>query len=320
VSVRPLLRVLSGGPQTTVQDLGRPGAQPLGVPAGGAADPVALRLANRLADNSRTAAGLEITLGGFEAEFLAEAAAGLAGADLGLTLDGLSLAPGSAFRARAGSRLRSGGRRWGCRAYLSVGGGFAVPEVLGSRSTYLPAAFGGFQGRALRAGDVLEGPGGIAQGFDPGARTPAGLAPPYPGPGDVLELRAVRGPQDDAFTQAGLRTFFSAAYEVSAEADRMGCRLRGPRIEHRRSADIVSEAVAWGSVQVPGNGEPIVLMADRQTTGGYAKIATVATVDLPLLAQAVPGDGVRFREVSLWEAREALLWREHRMRQWEREP
>lgn len=312
---RALLRVVSPGPLTTVQDLGRPWAQPLGVPGGGAADTVAHRIANRLAGNPPGAAGLEVTLGGFEAEFLIETAGGLAGADLGFSLDGEPLSPGSRFTARPGGRLRAEGRRWGCRAYLGFGGGVAVPEVLGSRSTYLPAGFGGFQGRALRRGDVvdvLDGGGGGAAG-----RVPEELVPPYGRPGEVVEVRAVPGPQDDAFTEGGRRTFFQSVYEVSAQADRMGCRLTGPWIEHGGPAELISEGVAWGSVQVPGSGEPLVLLADRQTTGGYPKIATVATVDLPLLAQVVPGDRVRFREATLMEAREALVWAEYRRRRWE---
>jgi allophanate hydrolase subunit 2 len=144
------------------------------------------------------------------------------------------------------------------------------------------------------------------------------LLPAYPAPGEVVLLRAVGGPQADAFTAEGLRTFFTAEYAVSAEADRMGCRLQGPRVAHAGAADIASDGTAWGSVQVPGDGRPIVLLVDRQTTGGYAKIATVITWDVPLLAQAVPGDRVRFREVDLWEARAISMGAERRLREWER--
>lgn len=312
-----LLTVLSPGNLTTIQDLGRPAAQALGVPSGGAADPVALRIANGLAGNGPGAAGLEITLGGFEAEFLVETACGLAGGDLGFELDGGPLVPGSAFLARAGARLRSRGRLWGCRAYLAFFGGLDVPPVLGSRSTYVPAALGGFHGRPLGRGDELPGPGGVPAGWDGARRVPEELVPEYPRPGAATVLRCVPGPQAEGFTDGGTRTFFESVYVLSDRADRMGCRLEGPRVEHRAGADIVSDGVALGSVQVPGDGYPVVLLADRQTTGGYPKIATVITRDVPLLAQAVPGDAVRFRRVGLWQARELSMGAERRLRGWE---
>jgi antagonist of KipI len=310
------LRVLQPGPLATVQDLGRPAAQRLGVPAGGAMDPAALRIANRLAGNAPGAAAVEVTLGGLEAEFLRETAAAVAGADLGFELDGEPLPPGTAFLARRGSRLRAGGRRRGCRAWIAVHGGIDVDPVLGSRSTYLPGGFGGLCGRALRAGDELPARGGIPFGWRP-ERVPAHLLPPAVPPGEPTPLRVVLGPQDDAFTPDGLAVFLSAAYTVSSRSDRMGCRLEGPPVAHRAGADIVSDGVAWGAVQVPGDGRPIVLLADRQTTGGYAKIATVVGVDLGLLAQVLPGDAVRFRDVDLWTARELLLWREYHLKAWE---
>ena len=310
------LLVLQPGPLSTVQDLGRPAHQHLGVPAGGAMDPVALRIANRLAGNPPGAAGIEVTLSGFEAEFLVPTAAAMAGADLGFELDGEPLLPGRGFLARPGSRLRAGGRRRGCRAWIAVHGGIDVDPVLGSRSTYLPGGFGGYCGRALRAGDEVPARGGLPPGWSPQCAPPP-LLPPEGPAGEPTPLRVVLGPQDDAFTPDGLSEFLSAPYAVSSQADRMGCRLEGPPVAHRAGADIVSDGVAWGAVQVPGDGRPIVLLADRQTTGGYAKIATVVGVDLGLLAQVLPGDAVRFREVDLWTARELLLWREYRLRSWE---
>ncbi len=317
MSPRPLVRVVRPGPLTTVQDAGRFGYQHLGVPAAGAMDPLAYRVAVALAGGPAGAAALEITLGGFEALFLAETAAALAGADLGFELDGRPVGPGEAFRARPGARIRATGRRWGCRAYLAVWGGFAVPPVLGSRSTYLPARLGGVGGRALRAGDELPGTGGVPPGWEEGRRVPPGLVPAPPGPGEPVVLRAVPGPQDDAFTRAGRETFFSALFTVSPQADRMGYRLDGPRIEHSGPADIISDGVAWGAVQVPAHGRPIVLLGDRQTVGGYPKIATVIRADLPRIAQAIPGDPVRFAEVDLWEAREIFGLTEIRLRGWE---
>jgi antagonist of KipI len=308
-----LLLIRSPGALATVQDLGRPKSQEVGVPSGGAADPAALRAANALAGNPPGSAGIEITLGGFHAEFREEAVCGLAGADLAFELDGRPIEPGSAFLARTDARLRSRGRVRGCRAYLAVHGGVDVPAVLGSRSTYVPAGLGGFQGRALRGGDELPGRGGVPLGWHP-ARVAPGILPACPEPGCPVLLRAVPGPQAQAFTAAGLRTFFGAEFVVSPQTDRMGCRLDGPVIEHVAGADILSDGTAWGSVQVPGDGRPIVLLADRQTTGGYAKIATVITWDASLIAQAVPGDPVRFREVDLWEAREISMGAERRLR------
>ncbi|WP_245693444.1 5-oxoprolinase subunit C family protein [Deferrisoma camini] len=317
MKTRPILRIRRPGPLTTVQDHGRWGFQHLGVPVSGAMDPLSFRVANALVGNHWTAAVLEITLGGFEAEFLGPTAAALAGGDLGFELDGTPLGPGTSFRAEAGSVLRTKGRPRGCRAYLAVAGGFAVPEVLGSRSTYLPARLGGLEGRALRQGDELRAYGPpFPPGWGPGRRAPPELLSPLPPPGEPIRLRVVLGPQADRFTRSGLHTFLAERFEVSPQADRMGYRLEGPRIEHAGPADILSDGIAWGAVQVPAHGRPIVLMADRQTAGGYPKIATVVRTDIPALAQAVPGDPVTFEAVSLWEAREQLAWQALRLRRW----
>ncbi len=317
MKTRPILRIRRPGPLTTVQDHGRWGFQHLGVPVSGAMDPLSFRVANTLAGNPWTAAVLEITLGGFEAEFLGPTAAALAGADLGFELDGSPLGPGTSFRAEAGSVLRTKGRPRGCRAYLAVAGGFAVPEVLGSRSTYLPARLGGLDGRALRQGDELRAYGPpFPPAWGPGRHAPPELLSPLPPPGEPIRLRVVLGPQADRFTQSGLDTFLGERFEVSPQADRMGYRLEGPRIEHAGPADILSDGIAWGAVQVPAHGRPIVLMADRQTAGGYPKIATVVRTDIPALAQAVPGDTVIFEAISLWEARERLAWQTLRLRRW----
>ncbi|GAB4252760.1 5-oxoprolinase subunit C family protein [Deferrisoma sp.] len=315
MSVRPALRILRPGPLATVQDAGRRGCEHLGVPVSGAMDPLSLAVANVLAGNNPSAAALEITLGGFEAEFLVETPAAVSGADLGFELDGVPLAPGTSFRAAPGARLRTAGRRWGCRAYLALAGGIAVPEVLGSRSTYLPARLGGLDGRPLAPGDELPVPRGEhRRTWKTGARAPDEFLPrPPSGP---LLLRSVLGPQADRFTDRGISTFLGSRYVVSAQADRMGYRLDGPAIEHSGPADILSDGIAWGAVQVPAHGRPIVLLADRQTVGGYPKIATVIRADLPSLAQALPGDEVAFRSVSLWEARETLAYRSLRFCRW----
>ncbi len=268
------IEVLDGGLLTTVQDLGRFGAQQYGVPVSGAMDAWALRAANRLVGNHEGAAALEITLAGPVLRFDGPGVIALTGGDLGARLDGRPLDPWQSVGVPPGAELSFAGARDGLRAYLGVAGGIDVPLVLESRSTLLKARLGGFMGRALAAGDrVPVGPGDMASGRT-GWRLPRTLVPAY---GHSHTVRVVMGPQDDAFTEDGIRTFLSGSYTLAPQSDRVGCRLTGPRIAHRRGADIVSDGTAFGSVQVSGDGLPIVLMADRGTTGGYTKIATVAT-------------------------------------------
>lgn len=294
-----LIEVLDGGLLTTVQDTGRFGYQRYGVPVSGAMDLLALRAANRLAGNEDEAAALEITLLGPRLRFLASTSFALAGADLGATLDGRPVSSWETLTASAGQTLAFGSVRDGVRAYLAISGGIEVPPVLGSRSTYTRSKLGGLKGRALTAGDVLAvGKNGAV--IDATRRhLPAGGRPKY---GHEHRLRVVLGPQDDRFTDAGLLTFFCSGYTVTGQSDRMGCRLSGPTIEHKSGPDIVSDGSPFGGVQVAGDGMPIVLMADRGTAGGYTKIATVIGADIGRLAQAAPGDTVRFEAVSIEEA------------------
>jgi antagonist of KipI len=256
-----------------------------------------MRVANLLVGNPEDAPGLEITLTGPELEFSEAAWVALCGA----RFEG---APAwRPFRAEAGARLRLGRRLQGCRAFLSVAGGFEVDRVLGGRGTFTAAGFGGFQGRALRAGDVLR--------TAPSTRAPAGhwtiderILPQYstePG------VRVVPGLHAGDFGDA----LFSGRFAVTAQSDRMGIRLKGPALERPGGGDLVSAAVAPGTVQVPPDGNPIVLMADAQTLGGYPRAAHVVAVDLPLLAQLAPGDGVRFVSSTLAEAHALIHAREH---------
>ena len=295
--------VLDGGMFTTVQDLGRVGAQKYGVPESGAMDGLALRAANRLAGNADSAACLEMTLRGPELRVGAPVVIALTGADLGALVNGRPIARWQAVFVAANTVLTCAGVRDGMRAYLAVNGGIDVPPVLGSRSTFTRSALGGFEGRALCAGDRI--PVGVAPEplRKPGRRLPPHAVPVY---GHTHSLRVVMGPQDDAFTDEGIRTFLAETYTLSTQSDRIGCRLSGPRIAHRTGADIVSDGTTLGSVQVAGDGLPIVLMADRGTTGGYTKIATVTSVDVSRLAQASPGDRIRFVRIGLDEA-QALL-------------
>lgn len=297
------IEILEPGLLTTVQDLGRYGYQRYGVPVSGSMDQFALRVANLLVGNSEASAGLEITMIGPRLRFLAGAVIAVSGADLTPVLDGQPLPMWRACDVYRGSTLSFAGIRDGVRAYLSVAGGIDVPVVLGSRSTYTRARIGGLDGRALAQGDRLSTPEGGAASVGGNRETVAGLAPAY---GHSNKVRVVLGPQDDAFTQRGIETFLSASYTVTPQSDRVGCRLEGPRIEHVAGADIVSDGIPFGAVQVVGDGMPIILMADRGSTGGYTKIATVISADLPRLAQSAPGDAIKFQSVTVEEAHRFL--------------
>ena len=297
------IEVLHPGLLTTVQDLGRTGYQRFGVSVSGAVDPRSAALANILAGNPDGEAVLECTVLGPQLRFDAPAVIAVTGADLGPTLDGVPVENYRALRVQAGQTLRFTGPKCGCRAYLAVSGGLDVPEVMGSRSTYMKAKIGGWHGRKLEKGDVLPL---RAPGTEPKALENRALAPEFRGRSEYT-LRVVMGPQDDAFTPGGVSAFLSGVYTVTPEFDRMGCRMEGPEIEHNGSADILSDGIAFGAVQVPDSGQPIVMLADRQTTGGYTKIANVISADFRILGQLKSGDRVRFEKVSLSAAQEALL-------------
>ena len=297
------IEVLHPGLLTTVQDLGRTGYQRFGVSVSGAVDPRSAAVANILAGNPDGEAVLECTVLGPQLRFDAPAVIAVTGADLGPTLDGIPVENYRALRVQAGQTLRFTGPKCGCRAYLAVSGGLDVPEVMGSRSTYMKAKIGGWHGRKLEKGDVLPL---RAPGTEPKALENRALAPEFRGRSEYT-LRVVMGPQDDAFTPGGVSAFLSGVYTVTPEFDRMGCRMEGPEIEHNGSADILSDGIAFGAVQVPDSGQPIVMLADRQTTGGYTKIANVISADFRILGQLKSGDRVRFEKVSLAAAQEALL-------------
>lgn len=300
VAQSPGFDVLRAGLLTTVQDRGRIGCQKFGVTVSGAMDEVALRVGNSLVGNPQDAAGLEISLLGPQIRLRTDCVLALTGAEMDADLDGQPVPWYEAFVGRAGQVLDIRHCRRGMRAYLTVGGGIDVPVRLGSRSTSLAAGFGGFGGRALRDGDVLRvrSVAGASTRWS-GQSAPDGLRPTF---GSPQTVRVVFGPQDDAFTEAGRRTLLGSSYEVSPASDRMGCRLEGPTIQHVGPADIISDWIPLGGIQVPGNGKPIVLLADRQTTGGYTKIATVIGPDIPRLAQLRPGETVRFDAVTVDEA------------------
>jgi biotin-dependent carboxylase-like uncharacterized protein len=296
------LQVDQPGLLTTVQDLGRWGYLGQGMPLAGAMDPLSLRTGNLMVGNSGDMAALEITLLGPSITVLEEEATGVvAGADLGLAINGEKWPCWKCFTLRSGDRLTfSGPAGKGCRAYLCFSGGIEARSVMGSRSTYLRGKLGGYSGRALQKGDTLTTgkPHPLwkrLQGF----RCPSEMLPPL---GEQNVLKAVPGPQDYLFTEKGLETFFSSEYTITSSADRMGYRLEGPVIEHREGADIISDAIPPGAVQVPGSGQPIIMLADGQTTGGYAKIAVITSMARCALAQLLPGGSVRFQRISQKEA------------------
>ncbi len=299
------IEVVAPGLLTSVQDLGRWGYAAYGVPTAGAMDPFAARAANALVGNPPDAAVLEITLAGPTLRFLRASLVAVTGADLAPQLDDMDLPGWTACWVPAGGVLRFGRRRAGLRAYLAVAGGLAVPPVLGSRATYLRGGFGGHEGRALRAGDRLPvGPAPPAAASLAGRTLPPARRPAYC---RAPKVRVVLGPHAEHFTAAGLGTFLHATYTVAAASDRMGYRLEGPPLARREPADILSAGMPLGGIQVPGDGQPIILLADHQTHGGYPLVATVAWADLPLLAQLAPGDTIRFRAVPVDEARAAYL-------------
>lgn len=303
-----MISILKPGLFSTIQDEGRPGHLAFGVPLAGAMDPEAYALANLLAGNAPGAAAVEMTLLGAAFRFEDGAYVGIAGAEMQATLDGERVRSGSAFPVPRGGVLAFSSALDGCRAYLAVRGGLDVPPFLGSRSTYTRGGVGGLHGRPLAAGDRI--PVGPASPAPPPRALPARDLPRYEG---EISLRVLLGPQDDRFAPEGLAVFLGSAYSVTNRNDRMGYRLEGPAIRHRGGPDIVSDALLPGAVQVPGSGMPIVMMADAQTVGGYAKIAAVIAADLPRLAQARRGDAVRFTACSHAEAVRALRRRRDRL-------
>lgn len=289
------LTILSPGPLTTVQDSGRFGALGKGFSPGGAMDMDAMTVANLLVGNAPGVGVLEMTMLGITARFDCETVIALTGADMSARLNDRPIARYASVAVHPGDVLTMGAASRGMRAYLAVTGGFDLPLVMGSVSTNLKCALGGFQGRKLKTGDELP----LNQSGAPFLSRQVSPPEDYP---DCISLRVLLGPQDDAFTQKGIDTFLGCEYTVTDKADRMGIRLSGEIIESKNGVDILSDGIAAGSVQIPASGTPIIMMADRQTTGGYAKIATVISADLSRAAQARPGTRIRFVRVTEAEA------------------
>lgn len=295
--------IKSPGALSTVQDLGVKGHLADGFPAAGVMDRFSAALANILVGNDEGASLIEMTMKGMSLTFLDRSVFSVTGADVTPCLNGTAVPMCSAVTAYPGDVLEMGFARSGCRAYLALSGGIDVPETVGSRSTNLRCSFGGYYGRRLEAGDVVAVvPTKLLSAHDVSRRKASGLRLTE----KHISVRAVPGPQDYMFSKSVLDTFFNEPYTVTAESDRMGIRLSGEKLVSTDGVDIISDGIVFGSVQVPRSGQPIILMADRQTTGGYAKIATVIEADIPHLAQARPGDTVVFIRCNPKEAAEAL--------------
>lgn len=300
------IKVINPGFLSLIQDKGRSGFQALGVPEAGAMDKESILIANRLVGNEEDAPVIEATAMGLEIEFLGDATIAVAGGDLILQVDNISLPMYQSHFIKKGSLLKFAGVKSGARAYLSFAGEFLIPKVMGSYSTYIRGEIGGMQGRKLEKEDLLEietkeVPERI---FDPSIL------------GDYREdrIRVILNRDEDYFTGEGINTFLTSEYSISNQSDRMGYRLTGPEVSHRDGGDIISTAINFGAVQVPGHGQPIIMMADRQTVGGYAQIGRVISVDLPILAQSFPGEMIRFKEISLREAQDIYRGRLTRIR------
>lgn len=295
-----MITILDPGPQTTIQDLGRAGQLRLGIPASGAVDRFAFIVANRLVGNADGAAGLECTLLGPRFTTQHACAIAVTGAQMPITINGAEASAWTTLLLQPGDEVRLGAARTGLRSYVTFGGGIDVPLVLGSRSTYLRGRLGGLHGRALKKGDVLSL---LASRMPRPWRLAARAVPRH---ASEVVVKVVLGPQRDRFTAEGLTAFLSSPYAMLPQSDRMGARLHGAPIAHAAGHDIVSDGIALGSVQVPGDGQPIILLLDRQSTGGYTKIATVCSFEIGRVGQLRPGQTLRFEAVGI-EAAHRLL-------------
>jgi len=296
----------SPGFYTTVQDHGRYGYQRYGMPVSGAMDTYSLILANLLVGNPPGAAVLEATFTGPEIMIISKTAIAITGADMGPLKNGVPVTMNMTIKVKDGDLISFAGLTSGCRTYIAFAGGIDVPQVMGSRSTYLRARLGGYQGRILKTGDQLQL--GVPAEKLIIKKVPTELLTKFK---TNATLRIIKGPEYNRFTTEGIFNLLSTEYTVTDQSDRMGYRLSGALINHDSSgADILSAGISPGTIQVPGNGQPVILMADRQTTGGYTRIANVISADLSVAAQLIPGNLVRFSEITAGDAHELLLTRQ----------
>ncbi|MBX0359260.1 biotin-dependent carboxyltransferase family protein [Halobacillus sp. Nhm2S1] len=326
-----MISVLKSGLMTTIQDIGRYGYQKDGVIVSGAMDQQAHRIANLLVGNPADAATMEMTLMGPVLEFQEDAFIAICGGNLTPMIDGESVAMWKPLYIKKGSELRFGQPKQGFRCYLSIAGGFQVRKVMGSSSTYLRANMGGFEGRTLEKGDQLRfGHSDFHLPYSTEQLKPADKTISFKetswfvGPEftnytrDDQPIRVMAGREFELFTEKSKEQFFNDPFQIDSKSDRMGYRLNGGTLKLENKKDIVSEAVTFGTIQVPPDGNPILLVADHQTTGGYPKIGQVASIDLPRVAQMRPGESIRFTPISHQEAQRLLLEKEKNLKQLQR--
>jgi len=306
--MRNVIKVVKPGLATSIQDLGREGYQQYGVVVAGAMDSFALQVGNLLVGNPRDEAGLEVVIMGPKLLILEDTVLAICGADLSPELDGQAVSMWKSFTARKGQQLAFGQPKNGGYAYIAVAGGIKTPVVMGSKSTYTKARIGGFKGRYLQKEDYLE----CGEPYLPlkrvSGRGMAGI--PLPDYNTKRTIRVILGPDQDKFTESAMKQLQTSTYKVTSQSDRMGYRLEGPPLSHVQRADILSDAILPGTIQVPANGQPIILLADRQTTGGYTRIGTVITVDLPFIAQKLTGHELQFKVIHVEEAQRLYVERE----------
>ncbi|MBU8893809.1 MAG: biotin-dependent carboxyltransferase family protein [Bacteroidales bacterium] len=288
------IKTIKSGIQTTVQDTGRWGYQQYGMPVSGAMDTYSLQLANKLVGNNLNEACLEATINGPTIQFEEDIYISLCGANMQAKINNAEVEMYKTLAVKTGDILSFGELINGSRTYIAFSGGIKVPVIMGSKSTYLRGNIGGLNGRQLKAGDELE----IGNSSDEPEikKATSSQIPDYK---DSFTARIIAGPESGYFTLNGLEKFLYSEFELSDQCDRMGYRLSGAKIEHKSTAEIISSGITFGSVQVPMHGESIIMMADRQTTGGYPRIANVISADLSYIAQLKPGDKIRFEEVKL---------------------
>ncbi len=306
-----VFEVLEPGILTTIQDLGRYGFSQFGVSPSGALDTFSFRAGNLMVGNREGKAGLEVTLMGLKMKALREVVIAITGGDLCPTLNDEPLEMWRTHLLVEGDVLRFKKVQKGCRAYLAVSGGFVVPSIMGSSSTYLSGSFGGMEGRKLKRGDILYSLDTSSSLRKLGLRFPVDWISL---PEKEASLQVLPGPQHHHFTEVGFQTFCSSPYLVTPQCDRMGVRLEGPKIERRPDVEesIISEGLISGAIQVPGDGKPIIILTEL-VTGGYTKIATIISTDLPRVAQLKPGDQVRFAPISIEQAHDLLREQEERL-------
>lgn len=301
------IKVITPGMLSTIQDGGRKGFAAMGFNASGVMDVRSYHIANALVGNFTDEAVIEMTYLGGSFKFLESNYIAITGADMSPKLDGVPVEMYTTVFVKQDETLTFSAAESGMRAYIAVRGGIDVPVIMGSRSTNLKCKLGGLDGRPLKAGDIVP----CRDVYDEFHKHLIHSAPKEDFGSDEITVRVLLGPQDDYFTDNGIKTFLNSTYTVTNESDRMGCKLSGEKIEYKNTVDIISDGIVFGSIQIPRTGNPIIMLADRQTTGGYAKIATVISVDLPLLAQARPGTKVHFKLIDRQKA-ERLLKQEQK--------